>query len=300
MALLISFKDLTLIRGSADYQSGGESTNGNKVSKIYRLVYDSRLIGADDLDTVAYDPLLPADGDPLKPGDPRKAGERNVTALDETGCEFLVTITFSVPQTDFSVFEPNPLNRPDQIRGGGQRYTEPYFKDYSDPPTTVTTSAGEPFQTQLMRGTSGYGLTITGNRADNPIAEWAEYLRPHSSNDAPFTIRGILIPKGVGKLVDITFERVIENQFAFWQFTWSLECAKDWIDRVPDRGFYELDDDFELNPIRTGKTQEPVTEPWPLNGDGVALDSMDAEPAELEFVPCPPRDFSVFGWTAAA
>lgn len=294
MPTLISMIELTLIRGSAAYDDVAQP-----YQKMWRLVYADKLDPAtDDFDAIAAETGLPDVGDPVKPGDPRLCKKKNVAGLSQTGSEFLVTADYEIPKNEFT-YNANPLDRPDELGGGGQAQTESYYKDASTPTAKYAkTGAGELILPLPVRGTSGLSITIGGNRSSLPLGTWASYLRPHSRNNGAFTVRGISVGTGEAKLTNIGFSREIENTYSFWRISWNLDVAPDWDQKVYHRGFYCMDSG-QVKEIFVGETKERITQPWPLDSDGTKKTNFTDDPYEDTLKPCPPKDFSIFGWTTA-
>lgn len=208
----------------------------------------------------------------------------------------------------------NPLDRAPEVSYSFTDATEAYFTDHSAPdPKRTTNSAGDPFETYLERETGELVINLTTNEATFNVVEMDQLK--HSTNISPIVVDGVTFAEGVLKLSPPSATKVIEHvegeggtvqRFVYYKVQWLLKARKDgWNDKVLDLGLNELIPDPQdatkppkLRPITDGASL-PVKRPWPLDGAGRKKPSVKDTPAELEFVPYKPADWSAFKWTKA-
>jgi hypothetical protein len=291
MATPLSIKELTLVRGSSRY-----SPTGDTYKRIFRIVLTDRLAAPDDLDTIKALPGIPTEGSRLKSSDPRVVDDIDVTALDETGSEFLVTVNYKVPTFD-SALEPDPLSRLDEIDGfDSTEESIPIYQDYSDPPKDCVNTAGMPLGSDVTSLTGGFDLVITGNRASIDAVAYASYQRPKAINDAHFQVRSLGIGPGQALLRKISIKPTVEGRHRFLRITWYLSLAPSWDVELYSRGL--VDKDGKRKQIQVGSAPpEFVSQPWPLDSNGDFAATATTTPAIVTFKPQPRMDFSYFGWT---
>lgn len=289
---LLLLKELTTIRGSADYgeQSGFE--------RIFRVMFVSRVLSHEDMDDVKSLGGLPDRGDALKSGDKRVCVSKSLKALDETGCEFLVVCKYAVAQ---GALAEDPLERPDELSGTFSTELKPYFKDVDG--TDMYNSAKQPLRPLPRRFAGRFEFRVMGNRpVTTNLSAWGEFTYPYCAyNDADVTICGQAFGAKKLLLTGMTFNPQREENYVFYRFEWSLSInPQGWdIEKFDDRTDFAKDINGKI--FIAGTSPPELAAPgYPLDGAGVRQATPTSAPAELSRKPYASKDFSTFEWTMEA
>lgn len=185
----------------------------------------------------------------------------------------------------------DPTAQPAEVEFEGVIYAESYIEDTDG--KKVENSAGDPFESGLVRDQTRFVLTIAQNVLDgdwDPIA--AEQYKD-TLNEDPFLVGYFLtspggFPPGTCKLSRIGALRIrrSDNQTFYWRRRVVIDIdSRGWTQKVRDAGFHEL------GPV-TGKRRkiytgpgEAASTPQLLNGEGARLQPGDPVPDPLEFKP---------------
>jgi len=181
----------------------------------------------------------------------------------------------------------HPLDRPPEYQWGANEFTQPWFKDYSDPPKLFCNSAGERFDQLFERDDSHLLITMSRNESDWNILT-ADQFKNTVNADIEF-LDGQAYGPGVLRLGPITAQKQSEawmgNMVDYYKVTYVFKANKDgWIEKVNDTGVYELRNGKPW-PIMDGTGAATVGKPWPLDGTGKPKASITDLPAVLEFKP---------------
>lgn len=253
----------------------------------------------------------PADGTAvaaLAPGVPRYGSTLNgdintvVTSVEANAVQNSMTAFEVTVEWDAAGFENinlHPLMRPADFNYGANDYTESWFLDESKPTRKpYATSAHEPFETLPERNKGEFVINMQRNEPTFNVLLLDELA--WTTND------GIVFLDAQGYAPDTllmatpTASKVTEDWFGqqviYYRVAYAFRARrKGWLTKVEDRGTKQLVQRtvqvdglptlvFEQIDILSAQNQK-VTKPWPLNGEGKALASADAKPAELEFRP---------------
>lgn len=296
----------TLVKKQTHLCSSGQSKSDNEVTKtatdVYVCVSDTATTpaAAEAAVGIALGAPYSGDGSRVCKGIEAKPDENSPSKV------FNVTVTYetlSDDEEEDEEEEENPLARPDEVSFEASSTTEPIFEDESQPDKkSIVNSAGEPFDKFFERTTGEIELTITGNRSSFNAAQAAQYTKPSAVNSDAFTVRGISVGAGEGKMVGISATLETENDVTFWKVTWRIALAPNWDLVVEDRGYNELSTDAGakkgLKPIVRGTPATQVDKPFPLDGAGKSKANSTDKPEILTFKPYPKKSFGVFSWTA--
>ncbi len=291
MALVVSVKSQRNLSGDSS-RARGERT----ASIPYTISCNEPPASQFELEEAAFTAGLPAVGNEL-PGDPSRIVNKVTFTAGGTHLEWSAKVEYAPAEA--TQWDENPLLRPDTVSFSGTKEQEAVFLTADDEQAPIVTSAGEVFSTLPQRTTGAFKMVIEGNRETFDAALFASYLKPNAVNLDAFTVRGITVGEGLGKMVSIDAGPQQENGFNFYRIKWEVELAPTWDLLIEDRGFVELFED-ELFPIVTGNPPDLVKKPWPLDGAGNAQANADDAPAILEFPVQPSLPFSVFNWSAGA
>lgn len=135
--------------------------------------------------------------------------------------------------------DPNPINRPPEIRGGPIGLTETADKTTDNKP--IVNSVGLVYDGLPERPIRGSAFTITRNEATNPAARAVNF-----SNSVNATAMFNNIGVGNGCMGDIEYEQVFEvyggQTVKYWRVTYPLKCRRDgWNVKLIDNGYCYLD-----------------------------------------------------------
>ena len=256
--------------------SDGESlktSEGRSYRRVWRVITDS---AADTPRTARFAAGIPDIGD----GHPDDGG---VTVTDvnahyeKGGTEgarklYLVEVTYQTPTKDTP--SEDPLDDPVQLAWSHTAYTEVVWKDRNGAP--IANSAKQRFNPGLTRTRHYSTCTIVRNEATFVATEARDYI--DRVNSDIFELDGYTIGPRKCMCLDYSAQRMVRNEIEYWQVRYEFVLNGDTWDAAPlDAGLNEWKDSADhslgLKPVEIdGKT---VTEPWPLNGSGVALDADD-------------------------
>lgn len=290
------------------FRAGGSSSRsatGRKAKRTFIVEYEAdtppeslaEVETADDGTT-----SIPAIGDPIDETDSdRLAVLITVRPRNDTGLLFDVEVDYETREQ--GEIDENPLNAPVEYDWDFSASSQPYFKDESDEPKLVTTSAGEPFEKLLEREVGEVVVTITRNIEPE---DWdpetaASFMFPATAvNDDTITIEGTTVAAGQARFAGVRCSGIKKsNGVQYRTRVITLKLRSSWDDVVEDRGFFEKDsaNPGKLKEINAGTPPGKPEKPWPLDGSGAAKANAADAPAELTFVPYPSMDFSVWGIT---
>src|SRR5579884_2127166 len=254
-------------RGSADEKAVRE------YARVFRVVTSNSLDGA----LVAETAVDPFNGTAI-PNLFASYIEPNGTTFDLTAIArkidvvqddsdpntWLVTVSYS-NRTDLpELGNPNPLLRPSEIKWSFAQFQR--IADVDIYGAAVVNSAGEAFDPPAEKDDSRPVLVVTRNEAgfDPGIA----YLyRDAVNSDAFFGA-----PPGTAKIQAIEATRHYENNFFYWQVTYTIHFRPDgWNLNLLDQGFNYLDTDGKTKLLIRDKNGAAVSKAVPLNGVGASL-----------------------------
>lgn len=293
---IIDIKKASLTRGSAK-----DGEDSRSVTDVFIVLFDAKPDDFDHVLSLFKTASGLSIGDPFKPGDTRLL--KTITpATIESVTDYVIECEYEEPDDDAGAQDENPLLRPDEVSITGSSSQKPYFKDESDEPELVTTSAGEPFETLPQRYVGTFELVIAGNRATLDPSTWASYLYPKCAiNTSAFNVRGVPIGAGQGLMKSMRATPIRENGTTYYRMEWTIAVAETWDDEIEDRGYFQLTDDQSgVVAITAANGVDKISRPWPLDGTGYAEAEPSATPAYFTFKPYPKKDFGVFSFTAAA
>lgn len=193
----------------------------------------------------------------------------------------------------------NPLDIPAKYVWRTNRYTKTIYADINE--DAVVNSAGEyfdpPAEVEYFYWTCGVTKNVAG------IPSWLLSLAEGGPvNDAAFTIQGINVGVGIGRIVEMNIaeqQSALVNNAVVWYFpfSYSIEFRENgWYLSLLDQGLRELDPDDATKriPIQDdGVPPKDIRKPVPLDGAGHELE--DPTPATchaLDFEYCFPFDFN--------
>lgn len=290
---LLSVKECTLLKGTAEH-----AYDGNTAQRLFHVRFSTK---PDDHDEILTATGLPSISDPYKVGSTKLLKKKTPASLG-TVLDYIVTCDYEVPERSF---EPDPLDRPDEISGDFTTELRPFFQDLTSPtPKQVLASTGEPFDDLPQRYAGIFRFRVTGNRpTTTDVALWASYLGPTAAsyNNSSVTIKGITFAAKSLLLLGAKFSEAKENHYEYQRWEWDLGVNVDTSDgweilKIDDRGYTFYDAGY-YKPIVVGEPPEKTPTSWPLDGSGGKKPNASDAPASLEFKPYYPRSFSVFSFT---
>lgn len=251
-------------------RSGEKSREGTTYTDTYQVLapaeYSAALV-LDDMPTLGQEYSGDA-GAVLTRVLPRLQNTEVMPAVGSGGdlVRWEVDLVFS-PRT-MSVPDENPLLEWPKIRFSFATYERVAEKDING--NAILNSAKDPFDPPLMQEERDIIINIERNvAAYNPVTA-LEFI--DSVNSAQITVAGVTIAAEAGKLEDWTATPATRGSTNYYQEHIAIRItrrAEKWKRRVLDQGLRELKDGGKVR-IRDSKKQF-VTEPWRLNGSGVAL-----------------------------
>lgn len=196
-----------------------------------------------------------------------RAMEFECSNSDDVGMRWMVTVTYYVPPPSKKV---SPTGVPEDYweASGGTR-TVPCFEDVSDPPETITNSAGDPLE-GLEREESEFGWSLTKFYTDD---SWMT-----DAVDASNTVNADGWSGCAAKTWKVEFKGAKLREISptngeddlivcvetHWEFRYQ---ASTWKAKPWDVGFMELVGSGERRTI-LGTDKKPVKQPVALDGSG--------------------------------
>ena len=287
---VVTVREATLLKASASL-SDKDSTE----QKHFFVQLSSKPADPLDVLTIAA-AVIPAIGEAYSGGSSLKCNKLTPSSMGSV-TDYLIVADFSIPNVD-ATYEPNPVDRPDQLEFATSSKESAYFLDHSATPARSTNKWGEPIDPLPTRTGGEFSIRIKGNRASIDATLYATYYYPeHAINNAAFTVRGLPIGTGEAKILSFRATPTVEKTYSFLACEWEVALSPTWDQTFEHRGFVEPTEDSKLKRIVRGKPAEPVEKPWPLGDDGLPKDNAYDEPATLTRKPYPAKDFSIFDWT---
>lgn len=186
------------------------------------------------------------------------------------------------------LLDANPLLRPLEISWSTEKITEAIDEDINGNP--IANSAGTKFDPPIEITRRVLKITIKRNFID-PKEDHADYL-DHVNEKAFLGYAAEMV-----LFDDFETHREFENGMFFFprQYTFLVKTTGNvgWKRRPLDAGYYQIVGGQRVE-IQSPATGQPVSEPWPLNGAGVAL-AVGAAPVYLTFTTSFSHDFNKFG-----
>lgn len=241
-----------------------------------------------------------ADGVPLRgsvyPGAPEgsalKCRGRSGVADGQSRLNFLITLDYD----DTNTFAANPLLEPATFTHDEETSDEEYFKDCTPSdaggPKYAQTTATEPFPNLPKRETSSAVIKMTRNVASTTTFAAFRAMR-NKVNQSPVTIDSETYDAGTVRVRKPELTEVkTRDGYSYRELSAELVINENgWEQKYESRGLIELDEDGIPWPI-TGEDGGPVKNPWPLDADGMAKESVDDEGAEIVLRPYAYADIS--------
>jgi hypothetical protein len=227
-------------------------------------------------------------------GDGTRVQSINAAAVKGSELDFVTTVQYDVPQSDQGA--DNPLSRPAVISVQSNETTEEYFYDVNDDP--VVNSMGFPFETVPTRDGSEFVIVVVRNQATRNIAADESYNR--TVNDGNVTLDGQVFAAGTLKMSPIQSEKVFENGYTYYRYTYRIKANRDgWMQVFKDATFYLKEGGVAKEITVEDENGLPVAirQPWPLDGAGSLKANLDDEPAEIEFEPYEPKNWGPLSFT---
>jgi hypothetical protein len=256
-------------KGSADEKAVRE------YDRVFRVVTNSSLDGALTAET-AVDPFLGIRIPNLFSSYIEPNGITfDLTAIarkieagqdDADPLTWLVTVSYSNHTDQPELGNPNPLLRPAEIKWSFAQFQRIADIDQFNNP--VVNSAGEPFDPPLEKDDSRPVLVIT--RPEAGIDPGLFYQYRDAINSDPF----FGAPAGTAKVQSIEATRRFENNFYFWDVTYTIHFRPDgWDLNVLDQGYNALDANGQPTVRILDKYGQALAKPALLNGLGQKLSS---------------------------
>lgn len=214
-----------------------------------------------------------------------------ISSISDDKRVYEVTCSYSTITTD-TVTEDDPLRRAPKITWG--TFATSIVAEKDNAGGAIENSAGDPYQSPLMKDIFNLEVTIVRNEANyNP--DRADSLMG-TINSGSVTIAGKVAEPKTALLTQYTGSNQKENEISFWSVTYKIRFKKDtWVDSILDQGFNRVGDapGAENVPI-LNDAQEKITVPVKLDKAGSPL--AKGAPAEFnEFTLPDEEDFSQLG-----
>lgn len=191
----------------------------------------------------------------------------NGKAPDGSACDLRFEMKVKRGLPSFSNSDPNPTDRPAEIRWSGSTLTEAMMKDWDD--VAYKNSVGDMYDPVEERYIQSGDVTITLNEETNPASRCVNYSWTTNSD----VIWGVAANCGLIKLIESqkTFEVVNGASYEYWRTTYPISFRNDnWKSKVVDNGYNYLDGATK-RPILvtdTNGNKHQVTTPQFLDGAG--------------------------------
>lgn len=281
----MTITDVRLVR-----ETGGQSDQGPTYERTYQVYFANGYSAAALI--VNTDSRLPKYGYPLRSPDGNTIVDDTVYCFDckmslaeksaatEGIAEYVAQYKIIPPNLSaFGIagasinFEPNPLNRKPEIRGGGSDLT--FYAPFGRDGRLIANSAYDVVDPQPPQPLPGREIQIVQNEPNNPSGKSRDYS--NTVNAAQWYEVG----KYNGKMGKIDFDEVHEviagtdgilQIVRYYRTIYPIITRRDsWRYSFADVGFRQLGTDGKPTEINDPKTGFPVTVPQPLDGSGHAL-----------------------------
>lgn len=204
---------------------------------------------------------------------------QDIEKLGDAAFDWQCVITYETP--DVRVPQGgDPLLRDPVIRWGSSLELRDLINDYSSPSVPIRNSAGFPFQNQPQRYFAVMNLQYTRNESDIPFNFFSQDTQEKNValvNNAPFIVDGRTIQTGRALLYLEDAEKIKEGAVTYYRITYRFLFV---FNQDGWDNFYALDFGFvDTNGLIVDSKNEPVSEPWPLNGAGVKRAASTDAPA---------------------
>ncbi len=210
-----------------------------------------------------------------------------VLAWKGDGVDYLVTVNYG--PLDSVSFGAEPLEWPIRIRCSFQKYDRALFVDQDG--NAIRNSAGDPFGEPILVEDNRPILVVTRNESVNAFsltlaAQYQDTVNAALWNGFPArTVRCTDIQTGDEQKDPATGLYYYSVSYVF-EIKWET-----WTKEILDQGYAYLDSGTR-KPFLDAEKQ-PISDPQPLDGSGVALDPFDP-PVNLTFRILADSDFSAF------
>lgn len=233
-----------------------DETGLREYKQVWQVITDDP---ADNVVVVGADPRLPARFAPY-PGDPTSYVRRLAPKRTAEPVIWHVDVDYSnrIPEE-----QENPLDKPPDVQWDSSEILRPIIKDRHG--NAILNKAGTYFDPPPEDDDATTIATITMNLANVPT--WILEYRKAINQDS-FTLENIQIEAGTAKIQRLSVGPwQEENDVAFRVVTIVIEINEDgWALELLEQGFYELDDDGEVQLIKI--SGQPCTAPQMLDANG--------------------------------
>ena len=226
---VVSVKEL------ADYRRATENLTPDLSVRTYQRVYLVQTNDKNDGPLVAkLDPAIPLQGDPY-PGDARAFCKNKSVEPFAPPMAWHVVCEYS---SEWEI-KQNPLNDPALISWKAEQFQRPAWRDRNG--AAILNSAGDFFATLPVIDDSRFVVSVKKNLAAVPV--WVATYQD-AINIAPFTVDGILVATGLGKLQSLHIGEVQErNSIKYRVLSFDIHLREEgWDLEILDQGFTRTGD----------------------------------------------------------
>jgi len=271
----------------ADYRRATENLTPDMSARTYQRVFLVRTDDKNDGPLVAKsDPAIPLQGDPY-PGDARAFCKNKSVEPFAPPMAWHVVCEYSSEW----VINPNPLNDPALISWKAEQFERPVWRDRNG--FAILNSVGDFFQTLPVMDDSHFVVSVKKNLAAVPV--WVATYQD-AINISPFTVDGILVGTGLGKLQALNIGETQErNGIQYRVLSYDIHLREEgWDLEILDMGFtrkgdYTLGEDPTKNYSAAPRDGDQTSSESAVLLDGAGGKLSPANPLTAVFLP-----FSVY------
>ncbi len=266
----------------ADHRRATDNLTPEFSTRTYQRVFLVRTDDKNDGPLVAKsDPAIPLQGDPY-PGDARAFCQNKSVEPFAPPMAWHVVCEYSSQW----VINQNPLNDPALISWKAEQFQRPAWRDRDG--YAILNSVGDFFSTLPVVDDSRFVVSVKKNLAAVPV--WVATYQD-AINIAPFTVDGILVATGLGKLQSLHIGEVQErNSIKYRVLSFDIHLrAEGWDLEILDMGFtrkgdYTLGEDPTKNYSAAPRDGDQTGSETPVLLDGAGGKLSPANPLTAVFL----------------